>query len=98
MNTADLTTTVIVIVLLAASLAIALSQIYVTTRDRRARSRRIPVSDTCRAARESRVRLIDNMDPVTIAYMCEYRHATELAGLQHWIDRLAQNDRKGAGR
>lgn len=64
----------------------------------RKRRVRIPVTDSNRAMRERRANVVKAMDKTTIAYALGPYDA-ELRGLQHWVDRLAENDReKGARR
>lgn len=61
------------------------------------RHRRVPVTDSNRAMRDRRANVVRAMDATTVAYALGPYDA-ELRGLQHWVDRLAQNDRKDADR
>lgn len=63
----------------------------------RARLKPIPVTDSNRAMRERRANVVKAMDATTVAYALGPYDA-ELRGLQHWVDRLAENDRKKGAR
>lgn len=94
MNSADVITVVVCVFFGSGALSLAFAEPIAKVRARR---RRVPITDSNRALRDRRANVVRNLDPAALAYALGPYDA-ELARLQHWVDRLAQNDPKRADR
>jgi len=94
MTGADVITVVVCVFFGAGALSLAFAEPIAKLRARR---RRVPVTDSNRALRDGRANVVRSLDAAALAYVLGPREA-ELGRLQHWVDRLAENDPKGADR